>query len=273
MTATTPTGRLLVRRPTRTLQEATRHARRRRALEIGLAITIPLALLLLWQLAVVAGWIDGRLFTAPTEIARTAVGLFVRGELWTDIVITLRRIVIGFVIGVAVGFTVGSLMGLSRLVRKALEPMLNALYVIPKLALLPVFITIFGLGEPPIIVLVAVTVAQHLQAPHLHRCAAACGTAAALRGHARGDQCGRAGDRGFGDGGGQHRARLHHLQLPGTVPEPADVRGDRDRVDHRRAPGSPDHGDRPTAHPVGRPQPLDPLTPFPIPFSPDSLLP
>jgi len=78
--------------------------------------------------------------------------------LWTDVLATLRRVVLGFAIGGLVGFLAGAVTGLSRLARSALEPMLSALYVVPKLALLPVFITIAGLGEPPVIVMVSWTV-------------------------------------------------------------------------------------------------------------------
>ena len=60
--------------------------------------------------------------------------------------------------GTAAGYALGLLMGSSSLVRAALEPLLDALYVVPKLALLPVFLNMFGLGEGPQVALVAATV-------------------------------------------------------------------------------------------------------------------
>ncbi len=150
--------RLYVRKPVCTPREAAARARRTRFLQVALAVGVPVALLLLWQMAAASGWIDRRLFPAPTTIARTAWDLIAAGELWTDVLATLRRVVLGFAIGGLVGFLAGAVTGLSRLARSALEPMLSALYVVPKLALLPVFITIAGLGEPPVIVMVSWTV-------------------------------------------------------------------------------------------------------------------
>ncbi len=46
-----------------------------------------------------------------------------------------------------IGVAVGLVMGMSRPVRVALEPTLSRAYIVPKLALLPVFLIIFGVGE------------------------------------------------------------------------------------------------------------------------------
>jgi ABC-type nitrate/sulfonate/bicarbonate transport system permease component len=56
------------------------------------------------------------------------------------------------------GGVVGFLLGSSRLARAAFEPTLNALYTVPKLALLPLLLLIFGIGEEPKIILIAMTV-------------------------------------------------------------------------------------------------------------------
>lgn len=151
-------GTVLVRRPVRTLDQAAAYNRRRRITEVGLAVLIPVALLALWELAAQAGWTDPRLFPPPTTIVSTGASLIAEGEFWSDVLLTLRRVLVGAGVGIAVGFTVGALMGLNRTVRAALEPMLSAIYVVPKLALLPVFITLFGLGETPLLVIISVTV-------------------------------------------------------------------------------------------------------------------
>ncbi|WP_019546565.1 ABC transporter permease [Streptomyces sulphureus] len=149
---------VFVRRPLRTLDRAAAFQRRRRFLEGGLAVLIPLALFALWELGARLGWIDARMFPAPTTILRTGASLLAEGYFWSDILLTLRRVLIGAGIGIVAGFTAGALMGLNRTARAALEPMLSAVYVVPKLALLPVFITIFGLGEVPLLVIISVTV-------------------------------------------------------------------------------------------------------------------
>jgi sulfonate transport system permease protein len=70
----------------------------------------------------------------------------------------VRRTLLGFVVGGAGGVAVGVLMGMSRWLRAALEPMLSALYTVPKLALVPVFLSVFGLDDRSIVALIAVTV-------------------------------------------------------------------------------------------------------------------
>jgi sulfonate transport system permease protein len=149
---------LLVRAPRRTEEQAATYARRRRWLELGLGAAVPIVLLALWQIAASAGWIDDRLYPPPSKIVRSGWTQFADKDLAKDVWITTRRILLGLAFGAVTGLIIGAVMGLVRIIRVALEPLLNAFYVVPKLALLPVFIAIFGFGEAPKIVLVSVTV-------------------------------------------------------------------------------------------------------------------
>lgn len=151
-------GLLLVREPGPAELDPGKARARRRALEITLGIAVPLVLILWWQLAVQQKWIDPRIYPAPQTIVEDGWQRLVDGKLWPDIWATLKRVVPGFLLGSLTGYLVGLFTGSMPLVRAALEPMLDALYVVPKLALLPIFLLIFGLGETPQIVLVAVTV-------------------------------------------------------------------------------------------------------------------
>lgn len=132
--------------------------RRRRALELSLAVAVPVVLLGLWQASSAFGWIDKRTYPSPTTILSTGWELLANGELWDDALATLRRVVIGWVLGCIIGAALGIVMGAIPLVRRALEPTLDALYVVPKLALLPILFNIFGLGEGAQIGLVTITV-------------------------------------------------------------------------------------------------------------------
>lgn len=135
-----------------------RWSRRRRALELSLGIGVPIFLLLAWQFSASTGVIDKRLYPAPTTIVREAWKLVDKDILWPHFWASLQRVLWGFFLGSVTGIVLGVATGMSRLLRAALEPLLNGLYTIPKLALLPVFLTIFGFGEAPKIVLIAVTV-------------------------------------------------------------------------------------------------------------------
>ncbi|MEW1752748.1 ABC transporter permease [Streptomyces angustmyceticus] len=152
------TDRLLVRRPGPAELRPRRTHRRRRTLELSLAVAVPLLLVLLWQLAADRAWIDARIYPAPSTILADGWDRALAGDLWPDVAATLRRVLAGYALGTVSGYLLGLLMGSLPLVRAALEPLLDALYVVPKLALLPVFLNMFGLGEGPQVALVAATV-------------------------------------------------------------------------------------------------------------------
>ena len=112
---------------------------------IGLAS--PAALLLLWELSARAGWIDARFFPAPSTIAGTFIRLASSGELWDNLSASLARLLFGFVIGGVPALLLGLAMGLYRPVRALVEPLVAATYPIPKSAILPLILLVFGLGE------------------------------------------------------------------------------------------------------------------------------
>jgi ABC-type nitrate/sulfonate/bicarbonate transport system permease component len=78
--------------------------------------------------------------------------------LWYDLYISLRRILIGFVIGVAGGVALGSAMSASRVVRHLVDPVIEILRPLPPLAFIPLFIVWLGIGETPKEVLIIVGV-------------------------------------------------------------------------------------------------------------------
>ncbi|MEU1162371.1 ABC transporter permease [Streptomyces sp. NPDC005921] len=160
MTTLTPDreSRVLVRAPGPAELHPARTHRRRRALELALATAVPVVLVLLWQLAANQAWIDDRVYPAPSTILSDGWHRAAAGDLWPDVRATTRRVLAGYAVGTAAGYALGLLMGSLPLVRAALEPLLDALYVVPKLALLPIFLNMFGLGEGPQVALVAVTV-------------------------------------------------------------------------------------------------------------------
>jgi ABC-type nitrate/sulfonate/bicarbonate transport system permease component len=120
---------------------------RRANLERGMSIASPLLLLLLWQLGAAVGWVDTRFFPAPSAIFVEAWNMILSGELWMHVSISLQRIVIGFCIGAVPGVLIGLAMGLFSPIRAVIQPLVDATFPIPKIAVLPLFIMVFGLGE------------------------------------------------------------------------------------------------------------------------------
>ena len=135
-----------------------RHERRLRARDLALAVLTPLVLLGLWELAARIGVLDARLFTPPSEIAQRGWQMIVSGELWGHIAATVARLAVGLVLGAVVGILAGLLMGVWRPVRAAFGPMFTALYALPKIAILPLLLLVFGLTETPKVLAVAISV-------------------------------------------------------------------------------------------------------------------
>jgi len=126
--------------------------------DLTLAIAFPVVLLLAWEIAARTGALDARLFTPPSAIAAQGWKMIVSGELWVHTVATVLRLIVGFVIGSVAGILVGLLMGVWRPVKAALEPTFTALYALPKIAILPLLLLIFGLTETPKVLSVVISV-------------------------------------------------------------------------------------------------------------------
>jgi ABC-type nitrate/sulfonate/bicarbonate transport system permease component len=159
LTATLRSGGHLVRfTPSLAELNARKFIRRRRIVDNVLRWGTPILLFCVWQIAAVNGLIDRRFWPAPSDIFSEAVTLVRDGSLQNAVVASIRRVAIGYSLGCASGVFVGLLLGTVRPLRIALEPIVHALYTVPKLALLPLLLLIFGIGESPVIILIAVTV-------------------------------------------------------------------------------------------------------------------
>lgn len=134
------------------------HRARQRRAEIALACGVPALLVGAWQWAAMTERINPLFFPAPTAIVATGSDMVASGELQQHLAATAGRMALGLVFGVVGGVAVGFAMGMSRLLRAALDPTLSALYVVPKVAVLPLLLLIFGVGDTPTILLVAIAV-------------------------------------------------------------------------------------------------------------------
>jgi sulfonate transport system permease protein len=115
----------------------------------------PLAVLLTWQAASAWGWISPRVLAAPSTVVSTAWQLLATGELQNHLLVSLDRVARGLGIGVTLGLLLAIPAGLFRLCEDLLDPPLQMLRTLPVLALVPLFILWFGIGETPKVALVA----------------------------------------------------------------------------------------------------------------------
>ncbi|WP_067690049.1 ABC transporter permease [Nocardia jejuensis] len=110
--------------------------------------------LLLWQLGA-RDWL-GVTTPAPTEVIEAGRELIASGELWQHLAASSRRVAVGLSIGITIGLVLGAAAGLFRIAEDLVNGPLQALRMLPTLALVPVFIIWFGIGDPFKIALIIV---------------------------------------------------------------------------------------------------------------------
>ncbi|WP_070365399.1 ABC transporter permease [Halodesulfurarchaeum formicicum] len=116
------------------------------------------ALGVVWEAGARGGVIDARFFPPPTAVLGLAVELYVHGDFLTHLLASLRRVLLGGLLGTASGVTMGLLAGRNGGVRAILDPHLSVLYPLPKIAILPVMFSIFGVSETARILTMALAV-------------------------------------------------------------------------------------------------------------------
>jgi sulfonate transport system permease protein len=129
-----------------------------RFMRLGLGILLPVLVAAGWELVVRLGWSDGRLVPPPSVIFATFAELWRAGELQRHILVTTGRVAAGFAIGVVAGTVIGAIAGYSALIRRLIDPTMQALRSIPSIAWVPIFVLWFGIFEASKITLIAVGV-------------------------------------------------------------------------------------------------------------------
>lgn len=152
MTVTAPDA--IVVRP----KESEKRTLSRGSSERLMGIVAPLGVFALWELLADTHLIDTRFFPAPSSIVGTFGTLLANGQLEANAFISLQRLFWGFLLGAIPALIIGLTMGLYRPVRTLVEPLILGTYPVPKSAILPLILLIFGLGEPSKIVMVAIGV-------------------------------------------------------------------------------------------------------------------
>lgn len=105
------------------------------------------AILAVWELVCRSGAVSTLFLPAPSAILVTGFTMLNSGEIWVNTKASLYRITAGFVIGSAAGILIGLVTGFSRLAEAVGNPIIHALYPVPKIALLPLIILWLGIGE------------------------------------------------------------------------------------------------------------------------------
>ena len=132
--------------------------RRARLMRPALGLVLPVTVAVLWEFIVRMGWASGRLAPPPSVVFATFVDLARTGDLQRNTLVTLARVAAGFGIGVTAATIIGAAAGYSPMVRRLLDPSLQALRAIPSIAWVPLFILWLGIFEASKVTLIAVGV-------------------------------------------------------------------------------------------------------------------
>ncbi|GKY89903.1 ABC transporter permease [Sinisalibacter aestuarii] len=122
--------------------------RRKRTINVVIMRILVLAALLVpWQLGVEAGLIDPLFFSSPSAILTFLVTELGSGGVWPHVLVTVREALMGFLIGAVAGVAAGILRMQFPLLADVTNPFLTILNVLPRVALAPMFVLWFGIGE------------------------------------------------------------------------------------------------------------------------------
>ncbi|MEI7612725.1 MAG: ABC transporter permease [Betaproteobacteria bacterium] len=119
-------------------------------------LLFPSVLLVVWEISVRAGWVNGHLLPPPSELLVTLSDLSGSGALYGHIGVSSLRVLIGFSIGAGLALVVSAAVGLSRRVEALFDPTFQAIRAIPSLAWVPLLLLWLGIDEAPKITLIAI---------------------------------------------------------------------------------------------------------------------
>lgn len=108
---------------------------------------VPVAIVVFWQLASSVGWISSRIMPSPADVAAAFWSTLISGQLPNDILVSAGRAFAGLLVGGSIGFLLGIANGVSRLSEQLTDTTLQMLRTIPHLAMIPLVILWFGIGE------------------------------------------------------------------------------------------------------------------------------
>ncbi len=115
----------------------------------------PLLLVLVWHLASITGVLPKSVLAGPSVVLSSAARLVETGELGQAMLVSLGRAFAGLLIGGTIGVTLAVLSGLTRIGEDLIDATVQMLRTVPNVALIPLLIIWFGIGEAPKVALIA----------------------------------------------------------------------------------------------------------------------
>ena len=116
-------------------------------------IMILVSIIIIWELLSKFKIIDTFLLSSPSKIFNTIIELYKTNNLFTHILTTLEEIIISFILGNLIGFIISSILWFNKRLEKILDPYLTIINSLPKVALGPLIIILFGANTNSIIIM------------------------------------------------------------------------------------------------------------------------
>ena len=122
--------------------------------KIGLGLILPALVVLLWIRAVHSGNISSGVLPRIGKVGETFLSLVQQGQLQDDLLISLERVVKGYLLSALLGIVLGSVVGMFRTAREMILPVVTVIRQIPIIAWVPLIILWFGIGEESKVVII-----------------------------------------------------------------------------------------------------------------------
>jgi len=119
------------------------------------SVLLVILIIAYWQIGAERGWFNTILLSSPSDIIRSFKALWGSGALQKHILVSFKRVMIGYVSGAALGIIVGFMLSTMHSLDRLLSFLMGIIRPIPALALFPLFILWFGIGEASKIVVIA----------------------------------------------------------------------------------------------------------------------
>ncbi|MCY9670708.1 ABC transporter permease subunit [Paenibacillus alginolyticus] len=120
---------------------------------------IPIVILLLWQVLGLSGWLSERILPTPWEVLTALYGVIKDGTMFEYVAVSTKRAFLGFLIGGSIAFVIGLLNGVFPIAERYIDSSVQMVRTIPHLAMIPLVIMWFGIGETSKLFLVSLGVA------------------------------------------------------------------------------------------------------------------
>ena len=128
---------------------------RRRLLALLARAVSPVAIVLLWEIAARSGWLPERILAAPSQIAVTFGRMVASGEMASNVLVSLARVLTGLAVSLTLGTVLALIAGLSRRGEVIIDSPMQMVRTLPFVGLVPLFIVWFGIGDLTKITLIA----------------------------------------------------------------------------------------------------------------------